>query len=385
MQFVLFSHGFRPFFLGGALWAAATMLLWIAMLTGRIAFETPYGAVPWHAHELLFGYGTAVVAGFLLTAIPNWTGRPPIRGPALCILFAVWVSGRLAILAAGVVGLAAAAIVDSLFLLGLSAVVLREIVAGRNRRNLKVAMVVLLFCLTNIAFHLELFLNGYPFHATRAAVSVLVILIMLIGGRIIPGFTKNWLAGQGGWALPTPFNAFDRLALGIAVTALALWIVFPERPFTGGALLLAALVQAGRLARWSGHHTFREPLVLILHVGYAFVPLGFAAVGSSILWPDTVPTSGVLHAWTTGAIGVMTLAVMTRASRGHCGRPLTAPATTRLIYLLVVLAAIARLAMALLPGSAFTLLVISSLAWTAAFTAFVIFYGPMLLLSRGEG
>ena len=385
MPLVLFSHGFRLFFLGGALWAAATMLLWAALLTGRIAFDTPYGAVVWHAHELLFGYGAAVVAGFLLTAIPNWTGRPPVRGPALWALFAAWVLGRVAVLQAGTVGLAAAAIADSLFLLGVSAVVFREIAAGRNRRNLKVAVIVLLYCLTNIAFHLELVLAGHPFHAMRAAVSVLVILIMLIGGRIIPGFTRNWLAGRGGRALPAPFNAFDRLALGIAVSALALWTAFPWWLFTGWALLLAALVQAGRLARWSGHRTFPEPLVLILHVGYVFVPLGFAAAGSAILWPGAIPASGALHAWTAGAVGVMTLAVMTRASRGHTGRPLTAPATTQLIYLLVLLAAITRLATVLLPESTLTLLVVSSLAWAAAFAAFVIFYGPMLLWSRGEG
>ncbi len=384
MRHVLFSHGFRPFFLGGALWAAATMLFWAALLTGHITFETPYGVVVWHSHALLFGYGSAIVAGFLLTAIPNWTGRPPVGGPVLFVLFAVWLSGRVAVLLAGTVGLVAAAIVDSLFLLGMSAVVFREIVAGRNRRNLTVAVIVLLYCLTNIAFHLELIQSGYPFHATKAAVSVLVILIMLIGGRIIPGFTRNWLTAQGARALPAPFSAFDRLALGVAVSALAIWTVFPWWRLTGWTLLLAALIQAVRLARWSGHRTFREPLVLILHVGYAFVPLGFAAVGGAILWPYAVPVSGSLHAWTTGAIGVMTLAVMTRASRGHSGRPLTAPASTQFIYLLVLLSAIARLAAALLPESAFPLLVFSSLAWAAAFSAFVIFYGPMLLESRGE-
>lgn len=358
------------------------MLLWIGLLTGRVALETPYGAVAWHAHELLFGYGAAIVAGFLLTAIPNWTGRPPIRGPALFFLFAVWAAGRAAVLLAGAVGLTTAAAIDCLFLPVISAVAFREILAGRNRRNLTVAVIVLLYGLTNIAFHLELVRDGYPFHSIRAAVSIFVILIMLIGGRIIPGFTRNWLAGRGSSALPAPFGAFDRLAIGVAVPALLLWTFFPELLFTAWALLLAALVQAVRLARWSGLHTFREPLVLILHTGYAFVPLGFVAAGSAILWPGDIPASGAMHAWTTGAIGVMTIAVMTRASRGHTGRPLTAPATTGVIYLLVILSAITRLMTIPLPASTYPLLVISALAWTAAFAAFVIFYAPMLLRSR---
>lgn len=381
-RFALFSYGFRPFFLGGATWAAFAMVLWVALLTGHLSFASRYGAIAWHAHEFLFGYGAAVVAGFLLTAIPNWTGRLPIRGMPLLALFALWLAGRIAMLFTDTVGFVAAATVDSMFLLSFSAIVLLEILAGRDRRNFKVALILVVFALVNIAFHIELYLLGQPRHAIRATTSILVILIMLIGGRIVPSFTRNWLAKQQSQHLPTPFNSYDRYALGIAVLSLGLWIAFPDRLLTGAALVLSALAHGARLARWSGPHTCREPLVLILHVGYAFIPLGFFAVGISNIWPQTVPPAVALHAWTAGAVGVMTLAVMTRATRGHSGRPLTSPPTTTLIYLLVILSVVLRLATVILTERTATLHELAAAAWTAAFVAFVVLYGPMLLWAR---
>lgn len=381
-RFGLFSYGFRPFFLGGAIWAALAMVLWIALLTGHLSFATHYGAVAWHAHEFLFGYGAAVVAGFLLTAIPNWTGRLPIRGMPLFALFTVWVAGRIALLLADFLGFVAAATVDSLFLLTFSIIVFREIIAGRDRRNLKVALILMVLALANIAFHTELYLFGQPLHAIRATTSILVILIMLIGGRIIPSFTRNWLAKRESRRLPTPFNTFDSYALGIAILSLACWTVFPDRRVTGAALILSALTQSIRLARWSGLQTHREILVLILHVGYAFIPFGFFIVGISTIWPQIVAPAVALHAWTAGAVGVMTLAVMTRASRGHSGGSLTSPPTTTLIYLLAVLSVVLRLATIILPDWTATLLELAATAWTAAFAAFVVLYGPMLLWVR---
>lgn len=377
-----FDYGFRPFFLGGALWTAAAMPLWAALVLGRVEFAAQYGAVAWHAHELLFGYGAAIVAGFVLTAVPSWTGRPPLRGAALLALFALWAAGRAALACTDFIGFAAVAAVDSLFLPALALVVARDIAAARNRRNFKVAAILLVFAAVNVCFHAELFYGGYPFYSTRAAVSVLIALIMLIGGRIVSSFTRNWLVPRGSARLPKPAGAFDRAALGIAVIGLALWTAFPDEPATGLALLAAGVAQAGRLARWAGLQTFGEPLVLILHAGYAFVPAGFLAVGSSVLWPQAVPPWIAIHAWTAGAVGVMTLAMMTRVSRGHSGRPLTAPPATRLLYLLAILAALVRLATIALPDLALTLLVLASIAWAGAFAGFAALYGPMLLRPR---
>ena len=360
------------------------MPLWIALLTGRVAFATQYGAVAWHAHEFLFGYGAAIVVGFLLTAIPNRTGGLPVRGRALLILFTLWASGRLALLLGDVIGLVAAAAIDSLFLLSFTAIVWREVIAGRDWRNLKIALVLLFFPGANISFHGEIFFSGYPFYSIRATVSVLIVLIMLMGGRIIPSFTRNWLVKQKSRYLPTPFNSFDRWALGGAIFALALWTILPNKQVTGFALLLAGLLLAIRLPRWAGWRCAAEPLVLILHVGYAFVPLGFFLVGGSVFWPQTIPPAVALHAWTAGAVGVMTLAVMTRAIRRQAGQSATAPPTTQTIYLFAILAALIRLATIIVPGMTLTLLVLASIAWTAAFAGFALCYGPMLFQAHSK-
>lgn len=383
-RFALFSNGFRPFFLGGAIWAMVAMLLWIALLTGQVSFASHYGAVAWHAHEFLFGYGSAIVVGFLLTTIPNWTGRLPVGGTPLLALFAVWVAGRIAMLSSDIIGFVAAACVDSLFLLGFSAIVWREIIVGRNWRNLKIALILVVLALVNIAFHAEVRLFGLPLCAIRATTSLLVILIMLVGGRIIPSFTRNWLAKRQGQPLPTPFNAFDRYALGFAGVSLWVWVVSPDRGLTATALILSAVLQSIRLARWAGLHSWREPLVLVLHVGYAFIPLGFFAVGMSTLSPEAMPPAMALHAWTAGAVGVMTLAVMTRTSRAHSGRSPTSPPTTTVIYLLAILSVILRLATAVLADWTTALLELAATAWVAAFLAFTVLYGPMLLWARAK-
>ena len=339
-RIAVLSFGFRPFFLGGALWSACAMPLWIGLLTGRLSFAVPYGAVAWHAHEFLFGYVVASIAGFILTAIPNWTGRLPVRGGPLLALFGIWVAGRAALLTVDIIGFTAAIIVDSVFLPALAAVVMREIVAGRDRRNIKVGLL---------------------------------------------SFTRNWLVKRNADRLPIIFARYDVIALSIGAGALLLWIVVPSRAATGLALLLAGVLHAYRLSKWAGAMTWQEPLVLILHIGYAFVPLGFACVGISVLWPSSLPTSAALHAWTAGAMGVMTLAVMTRATLGHCGRDLTATRTTQAIYGAVIVAAISRIVAPIFAGLSMHLLILSGIAWSAASLGFVVVYGPMLLKAKRTG
>lgn len=376
------SYGFRPFFFAGALWSACAMPLWIGLVTGRLSFAASYGPVAWHAHEFLFGYVTASVSGFVLTAIPNWTGRLPVRGGPLLALFVVWVAGRFALLAVDVIGFVAAAVIDSLFLPALAAVVLREIFVGRDRRNVKVAALVTALAAANILFHLEVFVSGTPSYALRTGVAVIVGLITLIGGRITPSFTRNWLAKRTSRRLPAPPGRYDMVALGGGALALASWIALPDAPTTGVMLLAAGILHAVRLSRWAGASTWREPLVLILHIGYAFVPIGFVLVGVGVLWPPIIPASAALHAWTAGAMGVMTLAVMTRASLGHSGRELTATPGTQAIYLFAVLAALSRVAAPVFGDLSMTVLELAAGAWTAAFAGFVVLYAPMLLKSR---
>lgn len=237
------SYGFRPFFLGAGAWACAAMVLWIGLMSGAWSIATGYGPVAWHAHEFLFGYVSAVLCGFLLTAIPNWTGQLPIQGGSLLGLFLLWATGRLAMLGAGIIGAPIAAALDCLFLFALAAVILREIVTGRNWRNLKIVALVAAFALANLAFHVEVLVSGAAESALRAALAVVVGLIKLVGGRITPSFTRNWLARQGEGRLPAPLDRFDMLAIGVCAAALVVWVVAPQSPAAGILLLVAAAAQ----------------------------------------------------------------------------------------------------------------------------------------------
>jgi len=280
------SYGFRPFFLLGAIWAALVVAIWLPILAGSASLPTALAPLEWHVHELVYGYVPAVVAGFLLTAVPNWTGRLPVTGTPLLLLVALWAAGRLAILFSGRIGMAAAAVIDLAFLATLAGVIAREIVAGRNFHNLKVLVLVGLLFAGNAVFHAEAILahggNGY---GTRIGIGAAVLLITLIGGRIVPSFTRNWLARARPGCLPTPLDRFDALAIAAGVAAIACWIARPQAGPTAALAGLAALLHAARLARWAGYCTTAEPLVLVLHVAYAFVPIGFALLALAWLPP----------------------------------------------------------------------------------------------------
>lgn len=380
----LFSYGFRPFFLGAAILAVLSVALWVGSLAGLWQLAPSYGDLAWHAHEMLFGYGSAVVAGFLLTAVPNWTGGLPVAGWRLALLFAFWCLGRVAFLATGVTGPLPAVVVDSLFLPFLLLVLVREIVAGRNWRNLKPLVLVGLLAAADIAFHAEVLSAGVPNFGSRIGAAALIGLIMLIGGRIIPSFTHNWLSKTGSRHQPASFGRFDMVTLFISGVALLSWIVWPTATATGALLSIAAFAQAMRLWRWAGVQTWREPLVLILHLGYAFVPLGFLLGGLSLLLPQALAGTAALHCWTVGAVGTMTLAVMTRATRGHTGHRLEASKLTVAIYAAIVAAAILRIAAGAFPQVYLGLLEGAAIAWILAFGLFLTEYGPMLLGPRQE-
>ena len=377
----LLSYGFRPFFLFGAIWAALAIAIGLPMLFGAVTPPTTLDPLHWHAHELVYGYVPAIVAGFLLTAVPNWTGRLPVTGVPLLIVFVLWLAGRAMVLFSAYVGALAAAAVDVSFLLALGVVIAREIIAGGNTRNLKVLAVVGVLSAGNIVFHVEVLAGTATGYGVRIGLSATLVLIMLIGGRIIPSFTRNWLARQTPGSLPAPFGRFDVAAMLVGGAALAAWTVAPVSSATAGLALFAAGLHAARLTRWAGERTLDEPLVAILHIAYAFVPLGFALLALTILRPDVVAASGALHAWTAGGIGLMTLAVMTRASLGHTGQPLTATRPIQAIYAAALVAALARLvaAFGLLREP---MLYVSAAAWVLAFAGFAVVYGPLLLRPR---
>jgi uncharacterized protein involved in response to NO len=372
----LFSYGFRPFFLAGASWAALAVLLWVVQLAGAVRVPSSMTPLDWHIHEMLFGYAAAVIAGFLLTAIPNWTGRLPICGGPLATLAALWLAGRVGILCSASIGVLPAAALDTAFLVTLAAVAAREVIAGHNWRNLRVLAVLGVLIAGNIVFHAEVLAYGRADFGTRIGIGAVILLITLVGGRIVPSFTRNWLARRNEGRLPVPFSRYDAATIAVSAAALAAWVAVPEHAIAATALLAAAVLQAGRLARWAGDRTVADRLVLVLHIGYAFIPIGFALLGSALIFPSWLPPSAGTHAWTAGAIGLMTLAVMTRASLGHTGQSLAATAATQAIYLLAFIGAVLRISAAI--GGSTELMHLAAAAWIAAFGGFVLVYGPLL-------
>lgn len=376
----LLSYGFRPFFLLGSIWAGIEIVTWLAIFQGDLPLATAFSPRDWHVHELLFGYLPAIIAGFLLTAIPNWTGRLPLQGVPLAVLGLTWLAGRYVVTFSGALGWLGATIVDAAFLTLMTLAVMREIIAGKNLRNLKIAALLGLLALGNIAFHLEAHFEGVAAYATRLGIAVVLMLIMVIGGRIIPSFTRNWLMRQKPGRLPAAFGRFDVACLVLSGVGLASWIVIPNDSLAGAALLAAAVANAARLGRWAGERTMSDRLVLILHVGYAFVPLGFLL--SALAAFDVVAPSAGIHAWTVGAMGLLTLAVMSRASLGHTGRALVASPALQAVYAAALAAALTRIAAALLPELDGVLLAAATVAWVAAFLGFAALYAPILCKAR---
>jgi len=376
----LLGAGFRPFFLFGSIYAGLAILVWLPVFHGEITLTSAFAPRDWHVHEMLYGYLPAVITGFLFTAIPNWTGRLPIQGTPLLVLVIVWIAGRLCVTFSAETGWLAAMLVDASFLLLVAAAAAREILAGRNWRNLNVVMLVLLLLTGNIAFHLEAHFHGAADIGVRIGIAVVVLLISLIGGRIIPSFTRNWLVRENPGRLPVPFGRFDVIVVAIGALALSVWVLSPAGRLTGAALAIAGLLHLVRLGRWAGDRTWRERLVLILHVGYAFVPSGFLLNAMSAF--ELVPAGAGIHAWMVGAAGIMTLAVMSRATLGHTGQQLTASGATQAIYAAIIVAALSRICAVIEPAQSEPLLHLAALAWAAAFFGFAISYGPLLAGAR---
>jgi uncharacterized protein involved in response to NO len=362
----LFSAGFRPFFLLGAAWSAIAVPVWLAAyLHGYAPSAMP--AMLWHAHEMIYGYGVAAVAGFLLTAIPNWTGRLPLSGGRLAGLAALWLAGRVALLLSAGLGASVTMLVDLSFLAVLMLAIARELIAGRNYRNLPMLAALGLLFAGSLLVHLQALEVAYT---------------ALVGGRIVPSFTRNWLARmKPQHPVPASPSRLDIACLVVIVIGLAAWVAAPDSPLALILLVAAGAAAALRLSRWRGLATLAEPLVTILHLGYAWLAFGLALVGLNGFFGWLPPSAGV-HALTVGAIGTMTLAVMTRASLGHTGQPLHAGAGTSTIYVLVTLAAVLRVAAPLGGPSVALLTSLAGVAWTAAFALFALLYGPLLLRPR---
>lgn len=372
--------GFRPLFLAAGVWAAISGPLWIAVWSGAVHYPGLFEPTVWHIHEMLFGFVAAALGGFLLTAIPNWTGRQPLRGFPLAALACAWLAGRVAIWAGETPGPGATAAIDLAFTGALLLFAANAVRAARNWRNLPVVAGVAALFMANLLFHLAATgVADTSGIAVRLAVGAMAFLMSLIGGRIVPAFTRNWFAQHSGPEVAAPMQAFDRVALAVTSLALLAWIVGGPASHTGLALAAAGALNLLRLGRWRGWQAAAEPLVLVLHAGYLWLCLGLGLLGLSML-DGPVPQTLAFHVLTIGAMGTMTLAVMTRAILGHTGRELRAGRGTTAIYVLASLAVLARTAFEFASEPA--LLWMTAAAWSLAFALFTVLYGPLLFRPR---
>ena len=388
MTHPVFHNGFRPFFLGGAVFAAASIALWVAVITGLLSSVALSNPLDWHAHEMVFGFFGAILGGFLLTAMPSWSNQPPITGARLRFLFLTWVAGRLFMLMflfsnPDVFALALGiALVDLLYPVLLVIYAIGQVSKAPAIHNFPVVFMVGLLAVADLLFHLAPLIGILRSRGPYLGLVVATILMALIGGRVIPNFTRNWLQQHKSPLVPAEFGKFDMIAVGAALMGMVGWLVLPDYMGTGIVLAVASVLGLVRLSRWHGIHTWAQPLVLILHVGYLWLVAGLAALSVSVLMPNILPTATALHVLTTGAIGTMVLAIMTRATRGHTGRPLLADGVTVLIYVLVNLGAILRVTAPFLPLDYSLAIGLSGLVWGSAFIVFAIAYGPWLVKPR---
>lgn len=381
----VWTMAFRPFFLAASIWSAGALGLWILILTTGWSLPSRFSPVDWHVHEMLFGFVPAAIAGFILTAIPNWTGRAPVRGRALAALLVLWLAGRAVCFTSAWFPAWLPVSVDSLFLLALCLVAARELVLAGNLRNLVMPIPIGVLLAANVLVHLEAAGAGVPDGlGRRLGISAIVVLITIIGGRIIPIFTRNWLSARGCPSLPPPAGRVDLLAILALICGLCAWTFFPELRLAGVLLLVAAALHLWRLARWRGLATAAEPLLAVLHAGYLWVGVGAGLLGASVLSP-AVPQAAAIHALTAGAMGTMVLAVMSRVTLGHTGRPLHADGIASLAFVLITLAATSRLVAAFSAEHHTALLTISAMLWIASFLLFLVHFGPMLLSPRTDG
>ncbi len=387
-RFVPLAYGFRPFFLLAGVDAVFNMGLW---LTAYLHPELwPVEAIPamyWHGHEMLFGFVAAAICGFLLTAVPGWTGQKSYAGKPLAVLVAIWLVGRVAMLPYLSIPPTIAAGCDLALFPALVAMLSPPLIRARKLRNTPFIVLLTLLFATNLVFHLGSLgvVDGGEVIGLIAAIDIVMIMIVVIGGRIIPAFTRSGLAQHGIMVEITPRKWLDIAAIAAIVAVLGSDLIAPQSIWNGVIALLTATLQGARLAQWQGHRTLRDPLIWILHVGYAWLVVGLALKG---LWlvAGVALAEKWLHALTVGAFASMILAVMTRASLGHTGRALIAPVPIAGTYLLISFAAVIRvLGPVVVPSHYDIVVALAGVCWIGAFVLFLLIYTPILTRSRADG
>ena len=383
----LFTAGWRVFFLAAGLWAVISVAIWLLWLIGLMD-GAHLGVVPqtWHAHEMIFGYATAAMGGFFLTAVPNWTGAKAAPERFVMLVAGLWLAGRLAVCLAGVLPPVVVALVDLAFLPVLAAKILTQLMVRPKPQNMMFLLLISLIWVSNLLVHLDwMGLTGTGWQGLRGGLLTTCAMIAALGGRVTPAFTRNALmrAGRTG-RLPVEHARLDMAGIALAIlTAATAMLGLPDM-VSGTLALLAGLVAAARLSGWRGLALPDQPIVLILHVGYGLLALGLVLWGLAQLGlGDEMAAAHVLG---IGAVGGMTLAVMSRASLGHSGRALIAPGPVALAYALIPLAVALRWAGSTFAGSFYLPGVLGSgLAWCLAFTLYLIALWPIFFGPRPNG
>lgn len=381
------SYGFRPFFLLLAIAAPVTLAVLIGVLAGALPFDTD--ALPlyrWHGHEMLFGFVVAAIAGFLLTATPTWTQTTPVSGARLGALAALWVAGRFVV--APVSGLHAtpAVLIELAFLPALTVALAWPIVRRRNVRNLPFVVLLALLFAADVVFHLQQvgWLGPLTFDPLRLAANIVLVIVVVVGGRIVPAFTRNALLRTAGRSGIRPQPWLERLSLVGIAAVVVLDLVAPFGRATGVVAAVTGVLIAWRLVGWEGWRTLRMPIVLILHIGYAWIAVALWLKAAWLL--GTAPWAmNWLHAQTAGVFGTMILGVTTRVALGHTGRPLEVGRAVVVAYALVIVGALVRvIGPGTLPFSPVHVYACAAVLWSAAFVVFLVVYWPILLGPRAD-
>ena len=382
----IIAAGFRPTFLAAGAAAFVLVPVWAAMFVYGDALPNTWPPTLWHAHEMMFGFVGAAIAGFLLTAVPSWTGRRSFAGWPLALLLGLWLLGRILIATAAWWPPLIVGIVDTGFLFLLVALLAPPLLRARNR-NTPLLLVVILLALCNVAFHWAV-ARLDPEAALRAlvaAIDIVLILVTVIGGRIVPAFTSSALRNGGEAAKVRVWPWIGPLAIGAMIAVMISDLISPDGHAAGIIAGMAAALQAVRLLQWRTDKTWREPIVWVLHLGYAWIAVGLALKCAALLG-GFAAAAFWLHALTAGAFATMILGVMTRAALGHTGRPLELDALTVLAYFMLLLAGLMRvfgLGVLNLPYP--TVILVSAFFWTSAFALFLYVYAPILCAPRADG
>ncbi|GMR17198.1 MAG: NnrS family protein [Gammaproteobacteria bacterium] len=377
------SYAFRPFFLLNGLFAMVVISVWLAALHGIRLAAPPAAMLYWHGHEMVVGFAMAAVAGFVLTAVATWTGRPPLQGKLLGVLVFSWLCGRLIMMTAAWLPYWLVASVDSIFPFLLALLLGREVLGGGNRRNYPIVGIILVLAGLNLLYHLGVMriVPGMDRLALYLLIHIVLLMITVIAGRIIPNFTANWLRARGHERLPASHALLDGVTVVATIATGVSVSLDPSGPVSGILATVAALAHAVRLARWRGLATVSEPLLFVLHVAYLWLPAGYALTALAA-FDLVLPASAALHALTMGGIGNMILAVTTRVALAHTGRALHAPRLIAISYAILNAAVVARVLSPLDPGRYLQLIDLSALGWIATFAIFSWVYWPVLTRRR---